>query len=224
LFSSLLKPSELLLDMYRNAGQKSPEQFVEIGKPQIPPEVQAQMQQAQQMVQALQQELQKMQAALKDKAEEMRLKQSEAQNDARLEQQKAIWAHQEALKETASEFVLGMQKIQMEAKLELEKQRKDMQIELEQQRKDAQVERAKAIAEIGPRLLEEVGAVSPKVDGMQAQMMRLVEDLTNAVASIKSEVKGSRTKRLRPKLDANGDVIGGEIETTGGERYDLTLQ
>lgn len=217
LFAPLLKPSDILLDMYRNAGQKSPEQFVQIEQQQIPPEVQMKLQQAGQMVQALQQELQKAQAQLKDKADEMRLKQAEALQEARIESQKAIWEHQSELKKVASDFMLGMQKLQMEAKLELEKQAAE-----------AGTERQKIIAEMEPKLVEAVFSMAPKLESMQsstnAEMSKLIDQLTKAVSEIRAEVKGSRTKRLRPQLDANGDVIGGEVETEAGERYNLRLQ
>lgn len=217
LFAPLLKPQEILLEMYRNAGQKSAEQFVQIGQQQIPPEVQMKMQQAQQMIQALQQELQKAQGMLKDKSAELQLKASEAAQEQKLELQKAVWAHQDELKKITSDFVLGMQKIQMEA-----------QLEAEQQRKDGLLERARMIAEIEPKLIEAVGSMMPKMDTMESkmhdQMMGMVQKLTDSVEQIKADVKGQRTKRIKPKLDANGDVIGGEIETAAGDKYETMMQ
>jgi len=218
LFAPLLKPSELLMEMYRNAGQKSPEQFVVVDKPQIPPEVQMQMQQMQQMVQALQQELQKAQTQLKDKSQELALKARGMSEDMQLEQQKAVLDHQAELKKLMSDFVLGMQKIQTEARLEIE-----------QMRQEAALERRRMLVEVEPELIQSFGKmVEPHIAKVEerttSETLRLVQEMMRAVEQVRDDVKRGRTKRMMPKLDANGDVIGSEIETVGGERYGITLQ
>ena len=59
LFAPLLKPNRILIDMYKDAGKKNPEEWVTTQEegPQIPPEVQAQIQQMQQAMGQLQQAL-----------------------------------------------------------------------------------------------------------------------------------------------------------------------
>lgn len=104
LFAPLLKPADILQEMFQDAGNKNPERFVQLEKPKIPPEVQQQiqmqMQQAQQAMQQMQTEMQKLQDKLRDKsaddqarqvaaAQELKTKQAEAQLEMKVQADKA---------------------------------------------------------------------------------------------------------------------------------------
>ena len=84
-FAELLNRPDILKDMYEDAGVKSAETYIQSGKPQIPPEVQAQLQQAQQVIQELQAELQKSEAGNEAKMAEIQLKAQQASKEFALE-------------------------------------------------------------------------------------------------------------------------------------------
>jgi len=72
LFAPKLKTTEIMLQTYRDAGLKNPEQYVQVDEgPQIPPEVQQQMQQMQQAMQQLQTENQQLKSGAQVKAAEI---------------------------------------------------------------------------------------------------------------------------------------------------------
>lgn len=60
LFAPLLKKQELLTEMYRDAGVKDPEKFVQIGQPELPPEIMQAKQQYEQQIQQLQDQIQEL--------------------------------------------------------------------------------------------------------------------------------------------------------------------
>ena len=72
LFAPKLKATDIMLQTYRDAGLKNPEQFVQVDEgPQIPPEVQQQLQQMQQAMQQLQTENQQLKSGAQVKAAEI---------------------------------------------------------------------------------------------------------------------------------------------------------
>jgi hypothetical protein len=104
LFAPRLEVDELLLDMYRDAGQKNPERFLNKG-PQIPPQVQAQMQQMQQVIQQLQQELAKEKMHTQIKAGELALKR-DVKVEVQMDQQKMAADHQLKIADLNRKFAL----------------------------------------------------------------------------------------------------------------------
>jgi hypothetical protein len=80
LFAQLLKPNRILIDMYKDAGKKNPEEWVQTQDegPQIPPEVQMQMQQMQQAMGQLQQELMQERQGNAAKMAELQIKKQQA--------------------------------------------------------------------------------------------------------------------------------------------------
>ena len=83
LFAPLLNADRILLDMYRDAGKRNPEEWVKTPEagPQIPPEVQMQVQQMQQAMQQMAQELQQAKSGIQVKMAELDLKRQIAEAD-----------------------------------------------------------------------------------------------------------------------------------------------
>jgi hypothetical protein len=109
LFAPLLKPNRILIDMYKDAGKKNPEEWVQTQEegPQIPPEVQAQMQQMQQAMQEMQQALMEAEQGNQAKMAEIQLKAKQADRqfaaDMRRMQQEHNANAQRAMMEAAFE-------------------------------------------------------------------------------------------------------------------------
>jgi hypothetical protein len=80
LFAPLLKPNRILIDMYKDAGKKNPEEWVQTQEegPQIPPEVQMQLQQMQQAMQEMQQALMEEKQGNQAKMAELQIKKQQA--------------------------------------------------------------------------------------------------------------------------------------------------
>lgn len=88
LFANLLKPDQVLLDMYRDAGKKNPEEWVKAAEQNNPQDAakDAQMQQMGQMLQQLQGELQKEKEGNHVKLRDIESKERQAAEAFRLEQ------------------------------------------------------------------------------------------------------------------------------------------
>jgi hypothetical protein len=133
LFAPLLKPRRILIDMYRDAGKKNPEEWVETQQgPQIPAEMQMQMQQMAEALKQCQAELQKAKSGEEVQLRKLELQRAEAQANltierARLEMEKAkataeMRADAQAVVQQANESIkkLELQRMEMERKYELE--------------------------------------------------------------------------------------------------------
>lgn len=88
LFAPKLKPERVLIDMYRDAGKKNPEEWVVTQEegPQIPPELQAQVEQMQQIIQQQAQELQQAKSDMAVKMAKLEVEKQKAQADMMLQQ------------------------------------------------------------------------------------------------------------------------------------------
>jgi len=137
MFAPLLKPRELLLNMYKDAGTKNPERFVQADQQQEDPRL-AEMQQ---IIQQLQGELQKAQektevemAKLEQKREEaiLRLQQAQEAKMADVEQKE---------KDRVAQYTMHIQDLQAELTGKFEKATTEMrhQIELMQAKSDKPV-------------------------------------------------------------------------------------
>lgn len=89
IFAPLLKPADILIAMYEDAGVKGAESFVQMEQAKIPPQVQAQMQQMQDAMQELQQKLQESESGNQAKMAEIQLKAQQANKEYALEVSKA---------------------------------------------------------------------------------------------------------------------------------------
>jgi hypothetical protein len=83
LFAPLLKSNRILIDMYKDAGKKNPEEWVKTQEevPQIPPELQMQIQQMQQVMAEMQQELMNEKQGNAVKMAELKVKAQMAQRE-----------------------------------------------------------------------------------------------------------------------------------------------
>ncbi len=125
IFAPLLKPAELLLEMYRDAGQKSPERFVNAGDGESPPD--PRLMEAQQMIQELQQELMKEKQNTEVKMGELQLK-AKAQEEETAMKLKELQAEIE-LKwaEFRADMLIKGQELRANAALERERHKVEAQ-------------------------------------------------------------------------------------------------
>lgn len=87
LFAPLLQPERILMDMYKDAGKRNPEEWVQTQKaPQIPPELQAQMQQMQQMLQMAQAKIQELESERNLKLAKLEIERKKAEAELMLKQ------------------------------------------------------------------------------------------------------------------------------------------
>jgi hypothetical protein len=97
LFAPLLRPQDIMLEVYRDAGKKNPEEFVKVTETQIPPEVQAKLQQAQQIIQELGTRLKDAESGNKIELAKIQEKAAEAQAKDNLERDKMALEHKEEM-------------------------------------------------------------------------------------------------------------------------------
>jgi hypothetical protein len=146
LFAPLLNAPKLLIDMYEDAGVKGAEVYVNTKKPQIPPEVQAQLQQAQQIIQELQQKLQEAQQNMQAKMAEVQLKAKVAQEEMTLDRQKAQQEHALAVEKMVKEFQLEQAKLRADIAAQQKQMAADFQLALLQLGADTKIAAATANA------------------------------------------------------------------------------
>lgn len=127
-----LNLERIMIDGYEDAGVKGAEEYVLTGKPQVPPEMQAQLQQLQQALQECRAELQKAKAGEEVQLRKIELDKKKA--EAELELERARWMMEKAqavqsMKLDANEVVnkanlaikeLDLQRQEMEKKYELD--------------------------------------------------------------------------------------------------------
>jgi hypothetical protein len=135
---------KVLIDMYEDAGVKGAEEYVVTGKPQIPMEVQAKMQQMQQALQECQQELQKAKAGEAVQLRKIELDKaktaSDIKNDAAVVFQKAH--------ETLAELKLEKQAMDRKFALEAEAIRREAALDVEKARLKAENDKRETDAKI----------------------------------------------------------------------------
>lgn len=200
LFAGLLNAKDILIDMYEDAGVKGAEKYIkQPQKGQIPPEVQQQLQQAQQIIQGLQQELQKAQTGEKWKMAEIALKDAEskakiAREEAETQLRQAQAAQQmlsdrQALSaeitQSAEEVRLEKQKLNQDYALRLAEIQQDFDLRMveirnESAQKMAEIEakrEAEKAAEAAPRTTKiRRTADGYEVDGKRKAKIRRTAD------------------------------------------------
>lgn len=118
-FAELLNRQDILKDMYEDAGVKSAETYI-IAKQQIPLEVQAQLQQAQEIIQELQAELQKSEAGNEAKMAELQLKAQQATAELRMEQKQAMAEQSAERRKVMLDAAFERWKAKLDAKTKIE--------------------------------------------------------------------------------------------------------
>lgn len=147
LFAPLLKPAELLLEMYRDAGQKSPERFVNAGENGEPPP-DPRLMQMEQMLQELQQKLQEEQAKTQVKMAELQLKAKGQETDfaLRVKELQAELAMKQ--QEMINDFKIKLMEVQQEMRLKekefaMKEQANKQQLEMEKNKPQRTVKKVK---------------------------------------------------------------------------------
>lgn len=219
LFAGLLKPAELLKEMYQDAGNKNPERFLNVQDGQDP-RMQQMAQQAQQAVQALQQkiqeleskqqvEMQKLQVTQQSKQAELQLKQAEMQQKAAMSQaelqQKAQIAEAELLlKQQVAEAELSLKQqaasgdISSRERIELAK----LGIQAQEDEVQPTSQIVDAIREMNPAQSMQ-DAMAMYQDAQNQQLQVLLQGLQQIVEQL------NRPKRL--VRDSEGRPAGVEV-------------
>jgi len=186
LFSPLLKADEILLDAYRDAGKRNPEDYVQIRKNGPSPEAQQMQQQMQEMQQAIQQKEQELKAV------------------------------EEKLKKNAMDQGLKANKMQYEEQLlNLKKQMADYQINTDSRQHDmkkAQSEHNDESLEKQSEILEQTQAVAPIAQQMAesiAQNAQVMAGLAQLIA------QGNQINAKVLEVLASPKKIGIQRDTTG---------
>jgi hypothetical protein len=142
----LVNAPKVLIDMYEDAGVKGAEMYVNTKGPQIPPQVQAQLQQAQQVIQELQQKLQEAQQNMQAKMAEVQLKAKVAQEEMALDRQKAQAEHTLEAQKMVREFQLKQEELRQEIIAQQKQMAADFQLALLQLAADTKIAAATANA------------------------------------------------------------------------------
>ncbi|UOF80919.1 head to tail joining protein [Caudoviricetes sp.] len=114
LFAPKLRVQDIMLEVYRDAGKKNPEEFVQIeesGK-QVPPEIQQKMQQAQAIIQELSKKLQQSEAKTQVEMAKLQQKAQEAAAKDKLERDKMAAEYKTEMLRLAEETKLAYAQIQ----------------------------------------------------------------------------------------------------------------
>ena len=127
LFAPLLKPRRILADMYKDAGKKNPEEWVEMQDegPQIPPEVQAKMQEMQQIMQQMQQELMQEKQGNSVKMAELKIRADQANRQFQADMMRVRQEQGQAAREAMMDAAFERWKAALEKDASLEKARID---------------------------------------------------------------------------------------------------
>lgn len=151
LFAPLLNSERILLDMYRDAGKRNPEEWVQAEKgPQIPPQVQAQMQQMQQAMQQMAQQLQEAKSGVMVKMAELDLKRQMAEADNARKQAELQIRRAEAMaseRADKAEILAQIEQSNRELALERERMNREFAQAAEKMRLDFEAKMAKVYAD-----------------------------------------------------------------------------
>lgn len=158
LFAPLLNAPDILKDMYEDAGVKSAETYIKTEQDKIPPQVQAQLQQASQMIQALQGELQKAKAGEAVQLQKLELEKAKAESQMALKNAELELERQKAMASERADKAELLAKIQeAQAQLAIERERMANEFSLEAERirgelalqaRELQSQRALDVAEL----------------------------------------------------------------------------
>ena len=205
LFAPRLEVDELLLDMYRDAGQKNPERFLN-KNPQVPPEVQAQMQQAQEQMQKMDEIIQKLTADLakekmhtEAKMAELEMKREEKGAGLQMERQQMIAEHQLKVAELVKNYELEMAKFRADVTLEHQKLSADNALQQHKQSADIELK---------------MRDIEHKAGGQKEQ---------KAKQTPKEIVVSTGNKTITLKRDKAGVLTGAEVETEGAGKTSIKL-
>lgn len=182
LFAPLLRPQEIMLDAYKDAGKKNPEEFVRIEQQQqIPPEVQQKLQQAQQIIQELGQRLQEAEAGTKIEMAKLAQKAQEAQAKEKLERDRMQAQYQTEMRQMAQDAKIAYDKIQAETQSRM----RELAAEIQMNQKQMAAEMLQHMTNLSHEAKIAASADSGRVGGTRVGDIKQKHDsLEKAVSSI----------------------------------------
>jgi len=186
LFAGMLEPVEIIMDTFREAGKKNPEEWLKAQDKGLPPQVQQQMQQMGQMIQQLQGELQKAQSGEQAKMAKLQLDKAIADMEhmaamQKLELEKIALAsqtqseNQDRLaenKRSQDELRLEYQRMQQDYELAMTKLRADL-MENQRERESAREQAEQKNTEMLAKAIEKMSAPKKIVRGADGKADRV---------------------------------------------------
>lgn len=181
LFAPLLNTTELLLEMFQDAGNKNPERFIRQQQPNaVPPEVAAQMQRMAQAIQALQAELEKAKSGVEVRMRELDLKEGEA-----------------AAKLAIDRARFEEEKLQNAKELQL--QAGQMRAEYAQAQQEFRLERERIAAEYEAKIIAIQTEFRAKISEIRAETLQKAAELEAEQKALAAKPKGRKMKVRRTK-------------------------
>lgn len=187
----LINVPQVLIDMYEDAGVKGAEQYVKTEGPQIPPQVQQQIQQLEQALQQAQAELQQAKAGEQVQLAKIELEREKAMADmaterARLEIEKA---------KAVSEMRADAEEVVRKANESLQK----LELEREQMERKYQLEAESIRREFALKAQEMM---------MQAELDRKETEAKIAAAEAKAEERAKASRKVKVRRTSDGYEVG----------------
>lgn len=193
LFAPLLKPERILIDMYRDAGKKNPEEWVRTQQEgQIPPQVQA-------IIQELQKRLQEAESQMQAKMAEIALDKQKSAEEIKLAREKAAADYRLAVKEAEDANRLKWAEFRAETAIEMARARAEGQ----EKRAGVVIDMNKAAAE-GATAMEKISLDHSK------ELAKASEVVAKAAASLTEAASKIATRKKKAKFRRTAD--GYEVE------------
>lgn len=182
LFAGLLNAKDILIDMYEDAGVKGAEKYIKQSNANIPPQVQQQLQQAQQIIQGLQHELQKAKTGEEWKLAEVEIK--KAESEAKI------------LREDA------LAKMQMaKAQHEVVRDRQALAADLDQTQEEVRMEQRRIDSEYALRIEEIQKTFDAKLIEIRANSEAKLAEIEAKREAEKAAENEPRTTKIRRTAD-----------------------
>lgn len=196
LFAPLLKPERILIDMYRDAGKKNPEEWVRTQQegPQIPPQVQ-------QLIQELQQRLQEAESGMKVKMLEIQADRQKTAEELKLAREKASADYQLAVQESKREFALKVAEM-----------RAEFAIESARARSESQNSRAGVVIDMNQAAAEGASAIEKISLGHSKELAKASETVAKAAASLTEAAAKIAAPKPKKKTKFKRTAEGFEAE------------
>lgn len=196
LFAPLLKPDRILIGMYRDAGMKNPEEWVRTQQdgPQIPPQVQA-------MIQELQRRLQEAESGLQAKLAEIQADKARTAEELKLAREKAAAEHKLAVDESRREFALKVAEM-----------RAELAIENAKAKSEAQNSKAAVQIDMGKATAEAMGALEQRSLGHSKDIAKAAETLVGAASKMVEAAEKMAAPKPKRKAKVRRTPDGYEME------------
>lgn len=195
LFAPLLKADRIALDLYKDAGKKNPEEWIKTEQdgPQVPPQVQA-------LIQELQARLQQAESGMQAKIAKIEADKQKTAAQIQLEREKAVADYKLEVEKARNENALKWAELRAEMALEVAKAKSDSQ----NNRATVAIDMNKAASEFGAQL-EQMSM------GHSTEIAKAAEKLVNAASKI-TDAAEKMASRPRGKAKIKRTADGYEVE------------